>query len=53
MSTTQPVTDPPALHDYATGDYIRTATSAERDESYASGHEGVIVVDGRNCYVVD
>lgn len=44
-----------SLHDYTTGEYIRAATQAERQESDAeveAGHyEGVIVVDGRSCYV--
>ena len=39
------------LHDYATGEYLRPATLAERDESRASGPEGVILVRGRRCYV--
>ena len=39
------------LHDYHSGAYIRPATLAERDESRASGPEGVILVRGRRCYV--
>lgn len=39
------------LHDYATGDFIRPARKTERDESRRSGDEGVILVDGRRCYV--
>ena len=39
------------LHDYASGEYLRPATLAERDESRASGPEGVILVRGRRCYV--
>ena len=39
------------LHDYATGEYLRPATLPERDESRASGPEGVILVRGRRCYV--
>lgn len=43
------------LMDYATGDYIRPATQAEREASdaeVAMGHaEGVIEVEGRSCYV--
>lgn len=39
------------LHDYHTGEYLRPATQAERDESRASGPEGVILVSGRRCYV--
>jgi hypothetical protein len=43
------------LHDYGTGDAIREATDRETNESLAQaeidGGAGVIVVDGRNCYV--
>lgn len=39
------------LMDYTTGDYIRPATEAERDESRDAGPEGVIRVDGRSVYV--
>jgi len=44
-----------ALRDYQTGDTIRPATQAETDESIAQavrdGGAGVIIVDGRSCYV--
>lgn len=40
------------LCDYSTGDVIRPATAIEAEESSTqSGDEGVIVVDGRDCYV--
>ena len=39
------------LHDYHSGEYLRPATLPERDESRASGPEGVILVRGRRCYV--
>jgi hypothetical protein len=40
------------LCDYNTGDVIRPATAIEAEESSTqSGDEGVIVVDGRDCYV--
>jgi nicotinamide mononucleotide (NMN) deamidase PncC len=40
------------LCDYNTGDIIREATAVEAEESSTqSGDEGVIVVDGRDCYV--
>ena len=43
------------LHDYATGEELRPATSDERkrsDDEIEAGHpEGVILVDGRSCYV--
>ena len=43
------------LHDYKTGEVIRDATPAELAESIEAekhdGGAGVIVVDGRNCYV--
>jgi hypothetical protein len=45
------------LHDYTSGSYIRPATEAERDASRAAaesdGGAGVILVDGRSCYVQD
>lgn len=47
----------PTLHDYSTGDYIRLATSEEqrasREAAVTDCGAGVIVVDGRSCYVVD
>ena len=43
------------LFDYYTADYIREATAAEIAESFAAaetdGGAGVIIVDGRHCYV--
>ena len=39
------------LHDYKTGEAIRPATPAEIEASRNAGHEGVIEVDGRSCYV--
>lgn len=40
------------LCDYNTNDIIREATAIEAEESSTqSGDEGVIVVDGRDCYV--
>ena len=43
------------LMDYTTGMYIREATETEwiaSDAEVAAGHaEGLIVVDGRTCYV--
>lgn len=45
------------LHDYKTGEYIREATDAELQSSIEAakhdGGAGVIVVDGRSCYVVE
>jgi len=45
------------LHDYATGEYLRPATQAERelsdDAQRLDGGCGVITVDGRSCYVAD
>lgn len=41
----------PLLYDYQTGEIIRSATAAELAESRAAGEAGVIVVDGRSCYV--
>jgi hypothetical protein len=45
------------LHDYATGDVIRPATHAEHDASSVAARDdrgaGVILVDGRACYVPD
>lgn len=38
------------LHDYKSGDIIRTATPAEIKASRDAGPEGVIEVDGRACY---
>lgn len=44
-----------ALHDYQTGEYIREATPEESASSNAAarhdGGAGVIIVDGRSCYV--
>ena len=52
MSTTTPTTNYGNLCDYSTGDVIRPATAVEAEESSTqSGDEGVIVVDGRDCYV--
>jgi hypothetical protein len=46
-----------SLHDYQTGAYIRPATADERAESVEAaehdGGAGVILVDGRSCYVQD
>jgi len=46
----------PWLHDYSTGDKIREATVAEMHASEeAEQHDsgaGIIIVDGRACYVV-
>ena len=40
------------LCDYHTNEVIRPATAIEAEESSTqSGDEGVIVVDGRDCYV--
>ena len=39
------------LHDYQSGEAIRPATPAEIEASRNAGHEGVIEVDGRSCYV--
>lgn len=43
------------LHDYRTGDAIRPATATELADSLAAacddGGAGVIMVDGRSCYV--
>ena len=45
----------PKLCDYATGKPIRDATTQERDDSVRQaerdGGAGVILVDGRRCYV--
>ena len=45
------------LIDYNTGETIRTATTTELNESIEAskvdGGTGVIVVDGRSCYVRD
>jgi len=43
--------DNPTLHDYKTGRYIRKASPSEVAESRSSGAEGVILVDGKSCYV--
>jgi len=53
MSTAKNSDDFGTLHDYATGDYIREATRGEQRESVAAGDEGVIMVGGVRCYVVD
>jgi hypothetical protein len=46
---------PGELHDYRSGRYLRQATQQETDESIAQakrdGGAGVILVDGRRCYV--
>ena len=39
------------LHDYQSGEAIRPATPAEIEASRNAGHEGVIEVNGRSCYV--
>ena len=44
---------PGTLHDYRTGEEIRPATVAETVESRDAVYEGVILVDGVACYVVD
>ena len=45
------------LMDYATAERIRSATPAEHEASIAAagsdGGAGVILVDGRKCYVQD
>ena len=45
------------LHDYRTGELLREATAEEARDSMLSamkdGGAGVIVVDGRKCYVQD
>lgn len=45
------------LHNYTTGEFIRTATADEQAASIAAaetdGGPGVIVVDGVSCYVED
>lgn len=47
--------DGPTLHDYQNGDYIRRATEAEAtasiDATEHDGGAGVIIIDGRRCYV--
>ena len=44
------------LHNYATGDIIRTATdeelAASREAAQTDGGAGVIEVDGVSCYVL-
>ncbi len=45
------------LHDYVTGEYIRTATAEETAASivtakYVDDGRGIIKVEGRSCYVV-
>jgi len=44
-------TDYGTLTDYASGEPIRPATREERKDSDEALPEGVIVVDGRRCYV--
>ena len=39
------------LMDYATAEFIRKATREEAIESWESSVEGVITVNGRDCYV--
>jgi len=39
------------LMDYTTAEFIRKATREEAIESWESSVEGVITVDGRDCYV--
>ena len=56
MSTLPATTIPaPHLTDYRTGEDIRTATAEEVEASKAAaetdGGAGVILVDGRACYV--
>jgi hypothetical protein len=45
------------LHDYATGEFLRDATVEEQAASIraaeSDGGAGVIVVNGRSCYVED
>lgn len=47
----------PQLHDYRSGDHIRPATASEAEASRhaaeSDGGAGVIMVDGRPCYVQD
>jgi|GEM_PF-3792424 hypothetical protein len=49
--------NPGTLTDYRTGDAIRPATIAERDESREAakfdGGAGVIEIDGVSCYVAE
>lgn len=55
--TTETKTTYGDLMDYATAAYIRPATAAERAASIEAakhdGGAGVIIVDGRSCYVED
>jgi hypothetical protein len=50
-------TPPPTLRDYQTGAFLRDATPAEseasKDAATRDGGVGVILVDGRPCYVQD
>lgn len=45
------------LRDYETGESIREATAEERraseEQAHRDGGAGVILVDGRRCYVED
>jgi hypothetical protein len=47
----------PVLYDYNTGDAIRNATADELEASIevaeSDGGVGVILVDGKSCYVVE
>jgi hypothetical protein len=52
-ASTETQTEHGTLTDYQTGDDIRPATAAERVASDAAGPEGVILVNGRSCYVAD
>jgi len=44
-----------SLHDYKTGEFLRIATlqelSASIEAGKSDGGSGVILVDGRSCYV--
>lgn len=48
-------TRPGALLDYRTGGYLREATAAEtvesEDQAHRDGGAGIIMVDGRRCFV--
>jgi len=46
-------TSKPVLYDYRTAEEIRNATDKELAASIAAGPEGVITLDGRDCYVIE
>jgi hypothetical protein len=43
----------PVLYDYDTAEAIRNATDGELAASIAAGPQGIITVDGRDCYVLE